>query len=64
VKLLGPISGGRIYGIIGQDVMKEHRAVIDVAKPILYLVPADASPSPVPAERCAAAGQGGKAKAG
>jgi hypothetical protein len=62
VKLLGPLSGGRIYGIIGQDVMKEHRAVIDVAKPILYLVPADADPAPVPADRCAAAGTGGKAK--
>jgi hypothetical protein len=62
VKLLGPISGGRIYGIIGQDVMKEHRAVIDVAKPILYLVPGDRQPAPVAAERCAAAGQGSKAK--
>jgi hypothetical protein len=55
VKLLGPLSGGRIYGIIGQDVMKEHRAVIDVAKPILYLVRADREPAPVPVERCVAA---------
>ena len=63
VKLLGPLSGGRIYGIIGQDVMKEHRAVIDVAKPILYLVAADRDPAPIPAERCAA-GQGGSGKVG
>jgi len=61
VRLLGPLSGGRLYGIIGQDVMKEHRAVIDVAKPILYLVSADRDPSPVPAERCAGSGQGEKA---
>lgn len=53
VKLLGPLAGGTpIAGIIGQDVMKEHRAVIDVAKPILYLIAADADPAPVAAERC------------
>ena len=54
VKLLGPLAGGaQISGIIGQDVMKEHRAVIDVAKPILYLIAADADPAPVAADRCA-----------
>ena len=53
-KLLGPLSGGRVYGLIGQDVMKEHRAVIDVSKPILYLVRADKDPAPVAAERCRA----------
>lgn len=53
VRLLGPLSGGKIYGIVGQDVMKEHRAVIDVAKPILYLMEADENPAPVPAENCA-----------
>ncbi len=52
VNLLGPLSGGRIYGIVGQDVMKEHRAVIDVAKPILYLVSADRAPAPQPLEAC------------
>ena len=51
-RLLGPMSGGKIYGLIGQDVMKEHRAVIDVSRPILYLVAADEDPAPVPAERC------------
>ena len=50
VNLLGPISGGKVYGIIGQDVLKEHRAVIDVAKPILYLVREDNAPAPVAAE--------------
>jgi predicted aspartyl protease len=50
--LLGRLGGGTIHGIIGQDVMKEHRAVIDVAKPILYLVGEDRDPAPVPAERC------------
>ena len=53
--LLGPMSGGSIHGIIGQDVMAEHRAVIDVARPLLYLMEADREPAPVPAERCAGA---------
>lgn len=52
VRLLGPLSGGQIYGIIGQDIMKEHRAVIDVARPILYLIAADRDPAPVDASRC------------
>jgi clan AA aspartic protease (TIGR02281 family) len=51
-RFLAPLSGSTIYGLIGQDVMKEHRAVIDVAKPILYLVAADEDPAPVSAERC------------
>jgi hypothetical protein len=55
VQVLGTVSRGGIAGIIGQDVMKEHRAVIDVARPILYLVAKDRDPAPVPAERCAAA---------
>lgn len=50
--LLGPISGGTIHGVIGQDVLNEHRAVIDVSRPILYLIEADEDPAPVPAERC------------
>ena len=54
VKVLGTVSRSEIAGIIGQDVMKEHRAVIDVARPILYLVPEDKDPAPVPAATCAA----------
>lgn len=50
--LLGPMAGSPIYGIIGQDVLSEHRAVIDVARPILYLMEADEDPAPVAAGRC------------
>jgi hypothetical protein len=65
VQILGTVSPGRIVGIIGQDVMKEHRAVIDVARPILYLVAEDRDPAPVPAEQCRAASpEGGKGKKG
>lgn len=49
---LAPLSGGAVHGLIGQDVLKEHRAVIDVERPILYLIEADEDPAPVPAERC------------
>lgn len=52
VDLLGPMSGGTVHGIIGHDVMEEHRAVIDVARPILYLIEADEDPAPVPAAQC------------
>jgi predicted aspartyl protease len=51
-RLLGSLSDRKIYGILGQDVMKEHRAVIDVARPILYLVEADQDPAPIAPERC------------
>lgn len=52
--VLAPLTGETIHGIIGQDVMTEHRAVIDVARPILYLIEADQEPAPVPLEDCAA----------
>ena len=52
--LLGPMSGGAVHGIIGQDVLAEHRAVIDVPRSILYLIPADEDPAPVAADRCRA----------
>lgn len=51
---LAPLAGGAVHGIIGQDVLKEHRAVIDVERPLLYLVEADEDPEPVPAESCRA----------
>ncbi|MDO9489621.1 MAG: retropepsin-like aspartic protease [Sphingomonadaceae bacterium] len=64
VKLLGPMAGGaQISGIIGQDVMKEHRAVIDVAKPILYLIAADADSAPVEASACGGAADGAETEA-
>ena len=55
--VLSRVSGIRVNGIIGQDVLGEHRAMIDVAKPMLYLIEADSDPAPVPAERCAAGDQ-------
>lgn len=53
-RVLGTLSRTPIAGIVGQDVMKEHRAVIDVARPLLYLIAADRAPAPVAADRCAA----------
>lgn len=50
--MLSRISGGTVYGIVGQDVLKEHRAIIDVARPMLYLMEEDRDPAPIPAERC------------
>jgi hypothetical protein len=49
---LAPLAGGAVHGLIGQDVLKEHRAVIDVERPLLYLIEGDQEPGPVPAERC------------
>ena len=49
---LAPLAGGAVHGLIGQDVLKEHRAVIDVERPLLYLIEQDQEPGPVPAERC------------
>jgi hypothetical protein len=57
---LAPLAGGAVHGIIGQDVLKEHRAVIDVERPLLYLVEADEDPAPVPAERCRPGEEAGK----
>ncbi|MGZ8285702.1 MAG: retropepsin-like aspartic protease family protein [Allosphingosinicella sp.] len=57
---LAPLAGGAVHGIIGQDVLKEHRAVIDVERPLRYLVEADEDPAPVPAERCRAKTAGEK----
>lgn len=49
---LGQVTGTTVNGIIGQDVLNEHRAIIDVARPMLYLMEDDRDPAPVPAERC------------
>lgn len=49
---LAQLSGEDVAGLIGQDVLNEHRAVIDVARPILYLIEADRDPAPVPADQC------------
>ena len=52
---LAPLAGAPVHGLIGQDVLNEHRAVIDMARPLLYLIEADAEPAPVPPERCSTA---------
>lgn len=57
---LAPLAGGAVHGIIGQDVLKEHRAVIDVERPLLYLIEPDEDPEPVTAEKCRAGAGAGK----
>ncbi len=49
---LAPLAGRPIHGIVGQDVMKEHRAVVDVDGSVVHLQAEDRDPAPVPAERC------------
>lgn len=49
---LEQVSGVQVAGIIGQDVLREHRAIIDVAQPRLYLMEEDQDPAPVAAELC------------
>ena len=61
---LGKITGSTIHGIVGQDVLSEHRAVIDVARSILYLIEEDEEPAPVPATECVGAERGPEAEAG
>ncbi|MEH6665582.1 MAG: retropepsin-like aspartic protease [Brevundimonas sp.] len=55
---LGRVAGADLAGLIGQDVLVEHRAIIDVARPMLYLMVEDHEPAPIPADRCEAAGTG------
>lgn len=54
---LGQASGRVVSGVIGQDVLEEHRAIIDVQRPMLYLIEEDRDPAPVTAERCEAASE-------
>ena len=61
--LLGRLSRQPIHGIIGQDVMRDQRMVIDVARPMLYLRADASAPAPVLAERCEAS-EGGAASSG
>lgn len=64
IQSMRPLAGGAVHGLIGQDVLNEHRAVIDMDRPLLYLIPEDKDPAPVPAERCSeAAGEGEEADA-
>lgn len=52
---LGQATGTIVYGLVGQDVLKEHRGIVDVAAPRLYLMVEDRDPAPVPAQRCSEA---------
>ena len=52
--VLGQTAGREVSGVIGQDVLEEHRAIIDVQRPMLYLMAEDKDPAPVPAEACTA----------
>lgn len=52
LQALGRASGTTVYGLIGQDVLKEHRSIVDVARPMLYMMGADREPAPISAERC------------
>ncbi|QIG79349.1 retropepsin-like aspartic protease [Stakelama tenebrarum] len=49
---LGQATNSDVAGIIGQDVLTEHRAVIDVSRSMLYLIEEDSDPAPVPAGQC------------
>ena len=52
LETLGRLTGTTVYGLVGQDVLKEHRAIVDVARPMLYLMAEDEDPAPVPVEQC------------
>ncbi len=54
---LSQVAGEQVAGLIGQDVLTEHRAIVDVARPMLYLMAEDEDPAPVPADRCSEAGE-------
>jgi clan AA aspartic protease (TIGR02281 family) len=49
---LSRISDEPISGIVGQDVMKAHQAVIDVAGPTLHLIEADGRPARGAGQNC------------
>lgn len=53
---LGNVAGREVFGMIGQDVLSRHRAVIDVARPMLYIRQDGSAPAPVPSEKCTARG--------
>ena len=46
------MGGERVQGIVGQDLMREHRAVVDVKGRVAYFIQADREPAPVDAARC------------
>jgi hypothetical protein len=56
---LSQVSGSEVSGVIGQDILREHRAIVDVSRPMLYLMVEDREPAPVPADRCRDDGNAG-----
>lgn len=58
LQTLGRFTGTTVYGLVGQDVLKEHRAIVDVAKPMLYLMAEDEDPALVAAGQCQREGNG------
>lgn len=54
--MLAPLAGRPVHGIVGQDLLGAHRAVIDVRQSVVYMMAEDADPAPVPADRCAPPG--------
>ncbi|MDX9997372.1 MAG: retropepsin-like aspartic protease [Phenylobacterium sp.] len=53
---LSRVSNRQILGIVGQDVLKAHQAVIDVAGPTLHLLEADKTPARGSGEGCGSDG--------
>lgn len=49
---LGQVADQDVAGIVGQDALTEHRAIIDAARPMLYLMEDDTDPAPVAAANC------------
>lgn len=54
---LSRISDQPVVGIIGQDVMKAHQAVIDVAGPTLHLVETEVEPARGTGQNCGPQGE-------
>jgi clan AA aspartic protease (TIGR02281 family) len=52
LETLGRFTGTTVYGLVGQDILKEHRAIVDVARPMLYLISEDEDPAPIAARQC------------
>ena len=54
--MLTPLSGRTVHGIVGQDVLKEHRAVVDVDGLVVHLIQQDRDPAPVDPAQCRSRG--------
>ena len=49
---LSKVAGRPVHGIVGQDALAEHRAVIDVAGPVLFVQAEDRAPAPSDPAAC------------